>query len=247
MSYEFSGKVRFSETDEHGYLSLASLVNYFQDVSTFQSEELGIGVDYLKEHKRAWLLASWQIVIDRMPRLCEQVTAATWPYEFKGFMGNRNFTMADADGKLTAWANSIWFLYDQEQQKPTRVDDHTLDLYKLEDRLDMEYAPRKIRVPEEGEEQAHFEIVNTHLDTNHHVNNGQYIEMAIGYLPEGFRIRQVRAEYIRQAFLGDEICPKVSKLENGYTVALNAADGGKPYAVIELTADPARAGREETC
>ena len=45
MKYTFSSKVRYSEVDENGELSLGSLVNYFQDVSTFQSEHLGLGID----------------------------------------------------------------------------------------------------------------------------------------------------------------------------------------------------------
>ena len=64
--YEFEGKIRYSEIDETGCLSLAGLVNYFQDVSTFQSEELGIGVEYLTERHQAWILSSWQIVIDHL-------------------------------------------------------------------------------------------------------------------------------------------------------------------------------------
>ena len=41
--YEFEGRIRYSECDDTGRLSIFSLVNYFQDCSTFQSEELGHG------------------------------------------------------------------------------------------------------------------------------------------------------------------------------------------------------------
>ncbi len=50
----------------------------------------------------------------------------------------------------------------------------------------MEYADRKICVPEEMEEQESFQVAKHHLDINHHVNNAQYIKMAEEYLPEGF-------------------------------------------------------------
>ena len=46
--YTFDSRVRYSETGEDGLLSLPAIVDYFQDVSTFQSEDLGIGIDFLK-------------------------------------------------------------------------------------------------------------------------------------------------------------------------------------------------------
>ena len=49
MAYSFSGRVRYSEIGENGLLTLPGILNYFQDCSTFQSEEVGLGIDILKE------------------------------------------------------------------------------------------------------------------------------------------------------------------------------------------------------
>ncbi len=81
-------------------------------------------------------------------------------------------------------------------------------------KLEMDYAPRKIALPEGMEAQEPFAIQKHHLDTHHHVNNCQYIRMGADYLPEGFEIRQMRAEYKKQALLGDVFYPAV-KLEMG--------------------------------
>ena len=69
--YTFDSRIRYSETDETGALSLLGVINYMQDCSTFQSEDIGLGVEYLEKKKRAWLLSSWRIVIDRYPVLGE--------------------------------------------------------------------------------------------------------------------------------------------------------------------------------
>ena len=45
--YEFEGKVRYSEIDHRATMTLPALINYFQDCSTFQSEQLGYGMDVL--------------------------------------------------------------------------------------------------------------------------------------------------------------------------------------------------------
>lgn len=67
--YSFDSRVRYSETDETGNLTVLGIINYMQDCSTFHSEEAGVGVQVLESRRRAWMLSSWQILIDRYPRL----------------------------------------------------------------------------------------------------------------------------------------------------------------------------------
>ena len=63
--YTFDSRIRYSETDSEGKLTMASLINYFQDCSTFQSEDLGVGLEYFRENHMVWVLSSWQIVGER--------------------------------------------------------------------------------------------------------------------------------------------------------------------------------------
>ena len=105
MAYSFSGRVRYSEIGENGLLTLPGILNYFQDCSTFQSEEVGLGIDILKEWKRIWVLSAWQVVVDRYPYMGERIKTSTWAYGFRGFMGLRNFTMETEAGN--AWRMPI--------------------------------------------------------------------------------------------------------------------------------------------
>mgnify|MGYP003442004741 FL=1 len=91
--YCFDSRIRYSECDSDCKLRLEALLNYFQDASTFQSEELGAGFEYLVPRNLVWVLASWQIVINRYPILGEKVVIGTHPHDFKGFLGSRNFCM----------------------------------------------------------------------------------------------------------------------------------------------------------
>ena len=112
--YQFKSRVRYSETGVDARLSLMGIMNYMQDCSTFQSEDCGVGLAYLEEKNRAWLLSSWQIQILRRPALGEEITVCTWPYEIKGIYGLRNFTLMDGTGEYLVKANSCWFLLDTE-------------------------------------------------------------------------------------------------------------------------------------
>lgn len=232
--YTFKSKVRYSETDMEGKLSLPGIVDYFQDVSTFQSESLGRGIEYLTKRRRLWVLSAWQIVIEEYPLLGEEITAGTFPYDFKSFMGMRNFFLEDAKGRMIVKANSIWTLLDMERGIPVKPSADITDAYELTPRLDMEYAPRKILYTGEGKEQETFLVAKQHLDSNHHVNNGQYVSMAMDCLPTDYRIRQMRAEYKKQAYLHDKIVPLVYTEEARIIVAL-CDETKDPYAVIEFT------------
>ena len=65
--YQYRSRVRYSECSADSTITLSALVNYLQDCCTFQSEDLGIGVAYQKEIHCAWVLSSWQIVIEKLP------------------------------------------------------------------------------------------------------------------------------------------------------------------------------------
>ncbi len=236
MAYTFDGRIRYSETGPDKKLTLMSLVDYFQDCSTFHSEDSGLGLDYLRQTDRAWMIVFWQIDIERLPSLCENVTTGTSAYEFKGFYGLRNFDMKDASGAYLAKANSVWVLMDMNSQKPCAVDRQEMAAYgPLSEKLDMEYLPRKIRRPSDYEQMPSFPVGMHHLDTNQHVNNGQYIGMAEEYLPKGFPIRRFCVEYCRQAHLHDEIFPRVTRTDHEVTVMLCGADE-KPYAIVKFEA-----------
>ena len=63
--YEYKTRIRYSEVNSDGILSLPSLLDYFQDCSIFHSEDIGLGLEYLKENNMVWVLSSWQIDIKR--------------------------------------------------------------------------------------------------------------------------------------------------------------------------------------
>ncbi|MBO5987709.1 MAG: acyl-[acyl-carrier-protein] thioesterase, partial [Lachnospiraceae bacterium] len=142
--YSFDSRIRYSETDSEGRLTLMALLNYFQDCSTFQSEDAGVGVQYCKDRNVVWVLNAWQIVPIRLPKYGERVRIGTAPYDFQKFMGFRNFMMFDEDGNYLAKANSVWSLIDISTERFVVPDEAMIKGYPKEERIPMEYAGRKI-------------------------------------------------------------------------------------------------------
>ena len=232
--YEFESRVRYSETGKDGKLTLEAILNYFQDCTTFHSEEIGCGIEFLAEQKKVWVLLSWQIIVERYPRFGEKMKIATKAYDFKGSFGYRNFMMYDEKGICVAYANSVWLYMDTKKMMPVRVNKEQAEKYHIEEKLPMEYADIKIAVPEETPVQCQaYHVQNYQIDTNGHVNNGQYVNMAYAAIQEEIQIKQMRAEYRKSAMEGDLIQPLVYKEQNRYVVTLNN-EKNKAFAVVEF-------------
>lgn len=231
--YSFNSRVRFSELNHQtGALGCSSIINYFQDCSTFQSEDLNVGISYLNAENRVWLLSSWQLEILCPPKLGDNITVGTWAYDFLEFYGYRNFIMKGPDDNVLAIANSIWVYLDTETGRPVKIpDDHAG--YSLEPPYPMEHADRKIAVPANVTPLTPFKVRKSNIDTYNHVNNGQYIRMAEEYLPENFKVHSMRVEYRKQAVQGDMILPMIAKEVNSLTVVLGN-EKKRPYAIIEF-------------
>lgn len=229
--YQLNSKVRYSEADSNEQLTCAALLNYFQDSSTLHSETLGASGHSLYENKMAWILSFWQICIDDMPKLSEDIVVSTWPYDTKGLFGMRNFCMDTADGRRLASANSIWVLINTETGRPIKIPAEVGALYPDEPKLEMNYCERKIAVPSEYETKEPVRVASYFIDTNHHMNNGKYVMVAEEYLPDDFKVREIRVEYKKAAVLNDMLYPRVTVAGNEVTVVL-ADEKGNTYATV---------------
>lgn len=233
--YQFDSRVRYSEVNSEKELTLPALLDYLQDCCTFQSEQLSIGVDYLAREQVAWVLSSWEIEILRTPEFGEHISVKTWPYHFKGFYGYRNFLIEDANGEALAKANSVWVFMDTCRMRPTRISETITNIYdkELGEPLTGTWSERKIVVPEGGEEKEPVQVARFHIDTNHHMNNEKYIQVAEEYLPAGYQVNRLRAEYKKAAVLGDMLYPTVIK-EDGRITVLLADEQKNPYAIVQF-------------
>lgn len=231
--FEFDAHIRYSEVDHRGLLKLPALIDYFQDCSTFQSEALDIGMAWLKEQRRAWVLTHWQIVIDRYPALAEPVSVGTFASAFKGLTASRYFYLRDRTGALIARAHSSWAFMDLERNRPVRPTPEHIDPYGTAEPLDMPAEERRVRIPDGLEALEPITVQRYQIDTNEHVNNCQYVQMALDALPREEVPVQVRVDYKRAAVLGDTIFPGLASAGDTAVVALEDGSGA-PYAVVEL-------------
>ncbi|MBQ1327412.1 MAG: acyl-[Eubacterium sp.] len=214
--YSFDTRVRFSEITENKKMSLVAIINCFQDCCTYEAEDGGVGLDWFDTHHSTWMLVNWQIKIKKYPVFCQNIKVTTWACGFRAFIGKRNFTIEDREtGELLVYAYSEWAYVNTEKNRPERnVPEKELNVYGMKEPLQMDFETGKIEVPQlEADDSATLlnpiTVTRTDIDTNHHVNNGKYIELAMSVLPDDIRINGFRAEYKQQSVLGDTLYPKV--------------------------------------
>ncbi len=231
--YKTKERVRYSECGMDNQIKIPAIINYFQDCTTENSETIGVGHAYLREKKRAWILNSWQVEIMRRPSVRECIEVSTWATGFRGVFGPRDFCMKTADGEELARAHSLWVYIDTESGRPVKPTEEEIEVYEVGESILMEEISRKIKMPEGAIEVDTFPVHQYHIDTNAHVNNSKYIELACEVLPQHFKVKKFRVEYRKAAVLGDTIVLK-RVTEEERIVAELCDEQGNTYAVVEF-------------
>lgn len=228
--YQYKDRVSYSRVDSQGRMKIHAVVNALQDASLFHSEDVGLSCMDLKENAHAWLVNSWDIVFRRRPIMGEQFIVSTWPYKFRGVFGMRNFKMESESGEVLAFADSRWFYFDQSTGKPIAPVKEEVEPFGMGEPYPMEYRPRKVKYPKELVVEDTIFVRENHLDTNNHVNNGEYIRMVADYLPAEVQVEELLVEYRLAAKLGDEIRVGTGMENNCFYVVLMDKEDA-PYVI----------------
>lgn len=201
--------VHYYEVDYKKKLLITGLMNFFSDVAVQQSENLGIGLEYLKENNVAWVIYKWDIYLKRYPMFNEKVRVRTMPYSLRKFYAYRTFEMIDEKGDVIAEANSLWFFIDIKNRKSIRILDKMYDAYGIDRSNNKALNMEKIKSPERIDYEENFNIRYTDIDTNRHVNNVKYVDWAIETIPvdivDNYELKSISIIYEKEITYGEHI------------------------------------------
>lgn len=236
--YSVESRVRYSEVDENRSIRIVSLINYLQDCSCFQMEDLGVGVEHQARGHFAWVLAAIRIEIKRLPRYCEEFRTSTWCHTLNRRQAGRNFAIHDKDGELIVRADSLWTTFDIDAQRICSVPESEQAYYEGDEQLVLPAFTRKVNLQAEGFAVSPIVVAEHNIDTNRHVNNAQYVQMALDALDGADlhvapnEVRAISAQYRAQAHLGDVVTPIIHVEDGARSVELTG--DGTVYAVVRV-------------
>jgi acyl-ACP thioesterase len=232
--YSLKYKVTTSTCDSEGRLKLYSALQMMQDCSEMWIDSEPGVKQYFAEQNMAQLLATRQVEIVRTPEYKEELTVTSTVYGMKPMFGFRNTFIYDAEGRPCYKTWSMGAFVDRQTGKLKRVDDATIASMTLEPQLEMNYKDRRIMLPKIGGQLLDpIKVLRADIDYNKHMNNANYVRVAMELLPEDFTVRGLRVEYRVAAKLGDMLIPTVFQTEGGIIVSLSIGDDVS--AIVEFT------------
>ena len=232
--YSLKYKVTTSTCDSEGKLKLYSALQMMQDCSEMWIDSEPGVKQYFEEQNMTQLLATRQVEVVRVPCYKEELTVTTSVYGMKSMFGFRNTFIYDAEGNPCYKTWSMGAFVDKTAGKLKRINEATLQSMTLEPQLEMNYKDRRIILPKtDGEALEPISVLRADIDYNKHMNNANYVRMAMELLPDGFEVCGLRVEYRVAAKYGDILTPVVYQFsEDTYIVSLS--NGKDVCAIIEL-------------
>ena len=231
--YTLNYKVTTSCCDSEGRLKLYSALQMMQDCSEMWIDSEPAARKFFNDNNMTQLLATRQVEVIRVPRFKERLSVTTSIYEVMPMYGFRNTFIRDAQGNPCYRTWSMGAFVDLATGKLARISDDAIASLTLEPKQEMNYRGRRISLPkQDGTVMDPVRVMRADIDYNRHMNNANYVRIAMELLPEGFEVRDMRVEYRIAARLDDLLTPTVYSIEGGYIVSL--AVNGQPSAIIEF-------------
>lgn len=242
MAYKpLEHKFRITSYDVDCDMNLAvdKLLGYMQDTALRQTNEMGIGLEYLGQRNFFWALSKILVRISRMPKWDEEITVRTWARPHDIFTQPREFEIEDSAGSVIVRATSSWIILDGATGKFLKLEQFDERLHYLENKVAIDGTAPKIRKPDfDTAPSAFFKVRRSDLDWNHHVNNTKYIQWLFD--SEEFAnvctssLAEISVNYVSQTRLGEEYSIQTKETEAGTRVSdLIAKEGNREICRIE--------------
>ena len=193
-------------------LFIGHLGNNLLNAADFHSNDRGYGVNYLNTINKTWVLSRLSIELERMPAIYENFIVETWIDSVMRYFTNRNFKIADDEGRVYGYGKSIWAMIDTATRQPVdilKTNGETISKY-----LETEYVNpirKSPRVKLDTDLKLQKSILATYsdIDINGHVNSIKYIEHILDLFPLGqykkYRIKKFDIAYIMESYNNEKL------------------------------------------
>lgn len=212
-TYETDFNIRYTEIDSNNRLSPIAVMQYLQEIGCLHSNSVGMGL----YQRTGWVIIHWKVKIVQKPKWNERIHIKTWVPGIQGPYCIRNYEITSG-GEQIAIATSRWVLTDPDTHKLMKITDEMLQSFGIEEKDVISEPFTKMKEPESYSKEIETEVALKDIDTNKHLNNIKYLELAYNTLGEDNNINYIEAIYKHSAILGETIkicCHKESeKIEN---------------------------------
>jgi acyl-ACP thioesterase len=201
--------------DDQKRLGLFGLLNLLQDIAWLHAKHLGWGYEALVEHGTAWVLVRQKLVMADWPVWGDVVEVRTWPRGVNGALAVREFEIVAGDRKFGECSTS-WLIIDAQTRRPTRID---CEAFRKHARTEgcLAVEAQKIGLRTDLKTEATFQVRNSDLDVNGHVNNTRYAQWILDSIPleahAAYRLNEYEVNFLAETNVGDTVVIERGEIE----------------------------------
>lgn len=181
--FEKEYTINIFNVDSEHKCKFSSLADFLWDVIIAQSDYLGETIEGFVNNNCIWVLLKYDITIYEYPKFKDKITVQTKVLGTKKFYGYRQNTIKNSEGKIIGEVFSTAILIDFEKRRPMRISPEQSEIYGLKEELDEVPPLDDITKIQKVDFMKDYPVRYSDIDSNGHVNNVKYIEMAIDTLP----------------------------------------------------------------
>lgn len=227
------------DVDENNQLSDKGILRMLQEIACIHSDICGFGVNDTQKTGLAWVILNWKLRVFSRPCWNTHLNIKTWSSNHKHISFYRDFEITDNNNNLVAVATSKWVLLDLKNKSFAKMPPELEKIYTIVDKhVFNEPLHEKIVEPENSIFVKEYVVSKRDLDTNHHVNNLNYLDFAYEALPGNITNHFTDTEimYKAEAKYGDKLNIYFNKPENAneYLIIVKNKETNNLNCIVKL-------------
>ncbi len=192
----------------------SSLFKYYQQAARENLDAVGLPFEKMLETGVVFVITRMKSCVYTDVCGYDRLNMKTSSREIKGAVFTRDFTLWRGD-ELVAEASTQWALIDINSRRLCRPSVYS-EYFPEGEAICSFQGAGKLVLENEFDNVYSYRVVYSDIDENRHLNNTRYSDIcldALGGIPEGMRVGEVRIDFLAEARLGDELLVH-SRLEN---------------------------------
>ena len=142
------------------------LINYFCDIGAIQSNDLGVGIDYLTERRLAWVFYKYDIKVKRYPKFGEKIRVVTSASSFKKFYASRLYEMYDENNEKIVEGEGILLLINIDKRRAIRIPEDQYEAYNVDKNEKSNLKIERLERMEKVDNENIFKVRYGDIDSN---------------------------------------------------------------------------------
>lgn len=239
FSKEF--EITASDISENNELSNKGILRIMQEIACVHSAQVGFGINDIKHTGQSWVILNWKLHVFSRPCWNTKLNVSTWASNQRHISFYRDFEITDSDNNLVAVATSKWILIDIDKRTFAKLTPEILNKYPCTDKhVFTEPFTEKLVEPKDSAFVKEYIVLQRDLDTNHHVNNLNYLDFAYEALPVNIsdNFTDVEIMYKSEAKLDDILEMYYYKSDipgnNEYTITIKNKFTDEIHSIVKL-------------